>query len=338
MSAFAAFADAARWVAWKIEIRGGKPTKVPYAPITGKRAKADDPATWAPRAAAERRAARFVYGQDGDDVGVGIVLGDIGHDLHLVGVDLDSCIDNGALAPWAAAILNAIPSYAETSPSGSGVKIFFYVGAEDVRPFLDQIGVDPSAWGCRRSAPGANGRDHGPAVEIYAAGRYFTVTEKLWPGSPNALAMLDSSNLDQIAQLIPPAKSTSTRTGGDNSRSAIALRKAIALRRDGKTFEEMCEALRADPETADWVREKGEANNGRELRRIWDKAEPDIDARPAAFSDEALALQFSVQHAVAARHVAAWGRWLHWSGLSWETDDTMRTFDLARAIARSTVP
>jgi predicted P-loop ATPase len=36
----------------------------------------------------------------------------------------------------------------------------------------------------------------------------------------------------------------------------------------------MVEALRMDPETADWCREKGNANGGRELQRIWDKAAP----------------------------------------------------------------
>jgi len=35
---------------------------------------------------------------------------------------------------------------------------------------------------------------------------------------------------------------------------------------EGKT------AARADPEIADWCRENGDANNARELRRIWDKA------------------------------------------------------------------
>jgi hypothetical protein len=61
-------------------------------------------------------------------------------------------------------------------------------------------------------------------------------------------------------------------TGRDNSRSAIAFRKGAALRRQGCSFEEMSAALRSDPETAEWVREKGEANGGRELRRIWEKA------------------------------------------------------------------
>jgi len=44
-----------RWVAWRTELRGGKPTKVPYAPLGG-RAKADDPSTWGTRAEAEGRA------------------------------------------------------------------------------------------------------------------------------------------------------------------------------------------------------------------------------------------------------------------------------------------
>ena len=42
---------------------------------------------------------------------------------------------------------------------------------------------------------------------------------------------------------------------------------------NGATFNQMCEALRADPSTADWMREKGEANNLREARRIFDKAQ-----------------------------------------------------------------
>jgi primase-polymerase (primpol)-like protein len=38
-------ADESRWVAWRNELRGKRFTKVPYSP-SGKRAKADDPATW----------------------------------------------------------------------------------------------------------------------------------------------------------------------------------------------------------------------------------------------------------------------------------------------------
>jgi len=55
-------ADEPRWVAWRNEDRGRKPTKIPYAP-KGQRAKADDPSTWGTRAEAEARAAKIINGQ-----------------------------------------------------------------------------------------------------------------------------------------------------------------------------------------------------------------------------------------------------------------------------------
>ena len=130
MTALDALAPQPRWVAWRIEIRGDKPAKVPYAPQGG-RAKADNPTTWGSRAEAEARAARIVNGQGG---GVGIELGGLEGDTHLAGIDLDSCLsEEGALAPWAEAILSAAPTYTEVSPSGRGLKTFFYVESDDVR-------------------------------------------------------------------------------------------------------------------------------------------------------------------------------------------------------------
>ena len=73
--------------------------------------------------------------------------------------------------------------------------------------------------------------------------------------------------LERLAGLVPPPRrSSGAWPAGDNSRSGIALRKGAALRRAGKIFEEMVEALRTDPETADWFREKGDVAGGRELR------------------------------------------------------------------------
>jgi hypothetical protein len=84
-----ALAGEPRWVAWRNELRGDKPTKVPRPP-EGKKAKVDDPSTWGPRNAAEARAAKIVNGQQHG--GIGIQLGNLGAD----------CIaDDGALAAWA---------------------------------------------------------------------------------------------------------------------------------------------------------------------------------------------------------------------------------------------
>jgi putative DNA primase/helicase len=58
------------------------------------------------------------------------------------------------------------------------------------------------------------------------------------------------------------------------------------------------------------------------------------DARPPEFSDEALALRFAAKHGTAARYVAAWGKWLLWTGSHWQSDTTMRVVDYARAICR----
>ena len=118
-----------------------KLTKVPYAP-DGRRSKANNPSTWGIRAAAEACAANIVKGSGG---GIGIQLGDLGIGLCLCGIDLGSCIaEDGRVAPWGAEILSAIPTYTERSPSGRGVKIFFYLPTEQVRPFLDRIGVPPN--------------------------------------------------------------------------------------------------------------------------------------------------------------------------------------------------
>jgi putative DNA primase/helicase len=57
--------------------------------------------------------------------------------------------------------------------------------------------------------------------------------------------------------------------------------------------------------------------------------------RPPAFTDEALALRFAERHADDLRYVAAWGRWLSWTGTHWQFDDTLLAFDRARAVCRS---
>jgi len=58
------------------------------------------------------------------------------------------------------------------------------------------------------------------------------------------------------------------------------------------------------------------------------------DVRPPAFSDEALALRFAERHAGDLRFVAAWNKWLIWTGSRWRFDDTLHAFDLARHVCR----
>jgi primase-polymerase (primpol)-like protein len=118
-TAFDEFASKPYWVGWRNEARGkeGKPTKVPYG-AGGRKAKADDPTTWLVRSEAEALAQRIVNGLGG---GIGYELGDIGNDLFVAGIDLDSCIAaDGTLAPWAATILK-LPYVCRDLPSGAQV-------------------------------------------------------------------------------------------------------------------------------------------------------------------------------------------------------------------------
>lgn len=137
-----------QWVLWKYESRKGKPTKPPFQ-SNGKYAASDNPGTWHSFGEVSK-----ATGFDG--IGYVFAEGD-----GCVGIDLDHCITNGAIDPWASDILALFPhTYIERSPSGEGVHI---------------IGLGkPVKTGSRKWTE--NGNKVG--IEIYDATspRYFTVT------------------------------------------------------------------------------------------------------------------------------------------------------------------
>src|SRR5205814_6875167 len=67
-----------QWVVWQSETRNGKPTKVPYDPITGSRAKSNDRSNWTSYWAAVRAAKNYS--------GIGFMFSP-----PYIGVDLDKC-------------------------------------------------------------------------------------------------------------------------------------------------------------------------------------------------------------------------------------------------------
>lgn len=123
-------ADLPVFVAWRLDTRDGRETKVPYAATGPSRAKADDPTTWGTMAQAERRARSLLKG--GRTGGIGIELGQLPDGRHLGGLDLDTCRDpeTGEFDAWAAELIDRFGTYTEVSPSGTGAKAFFtYDGA-----------------------------------------------------------------------------------------------------------------------------------------------------------------------------------------------------------------
>ena len=148
-----------RWVLWTYQVRNGsKPTKVPrQAADPTKGASVTAPSTWTSfdEAVAARDRAEKAGGW-----GLGFVLGD-----GWAGVDLDACrdLETGVIEPWAQSIIDAINSYTEVSPSGTGIHL--YVTA-------------PGLPGDRRRKGG---------IEMYDGSRYFTVTGAHLPGTPTTI-------------------------------------------------------------------------------------------------------------------------------------------------------
>lgn len=166
-----------RWVCWKEEIRDGKPTKVPKDAKSGGSASSTDPATWCDydtaMAAVERR------GWDG----VGVVFT---NDDDIMGIDLDDCVDEaGTLSDAAKGIVQAFGTYAEFSPSGTGVKLFFR-------------GRKPTDKCTSRALEGIG------KIEVYQTGRYFTVTGDRVAGAPIELRDCQDAFDALCAQLWPP--------------------------------------------------------------------------------------------------------------------------------------
>ena len=145
------FVRGARWVNWRLEPKRDKPgewTKEPYrADDPTRHASSTDPKSWA-----TFDAAFMAYQNSATLDGVGWNLEGSG----VVGLDLDDAIDErGATKPWAQEIMDAFPGYWERSPLGRGLRGL-------------ALGTLPPG---RRKV-----KHHGCTVEIYAAGRYLTIT------------------------------------------------------------------------------------------------------------------------------------------------------------------
>jgi hypothetical protein len=54
------------------------------------------------------------------------------------------------------------------------------------------------------------------------------------------------------------------------------------------------------------------------------------------FSDDYMALLFASRHRGDLRYVALWGKWLQWTQSYWRREETLKAYDLSRALCRET--
>ena len=303
-----ALAVAPVWVGWKTQTRDGRAVKIPFDPISGRRAELDNPATWAPRNDAEFWAIRE------QGAGVGIMFTEV-EGASLAGIDLDTCRDpdTGEVDAFAQEVVDRFNSYAEVSPSGRGLKVFFLIAS------ADKAGADAIFGGQSGKQFKRGGGDHPPAIEIYRGRRYFAVTDdSIGREDLRVVSLADLQWL--IAEAGPKFAGEkggqSKPNGKDESRSARAFRAGAALKAGGASYVEMREALLADSdsEIAEWARTKGCANGEREMRRVYDKAQG-----PAGIVDVRapydIARQFQSGLATPLNHHR--GAFYEWDGAAW---------------------
>ena len=175
-----------QWVAWTYV----GTTKLLINPATGKAADSTDSATWGTIDQARQRATRRGM------AGIGFVF--TAEDPY-IGIDLDDCIDPaGTVAPWAQAIIDAIATYTEISPSGTGVKLW-------------ARGMLPSSAKTK-------------TIEMYTEARYFTFTGQHLPGTPTTINDATHAALNLYHRLKPPTPARATTSA---TRMACADDSAI---------------------------------------------------------------------------------------------------------------
>lgn len=137
-----------QWILWKYEIAEGKKTKVPYQ-IDGEKAQVSNRRTWSSFAAV----VKFYLQNDFFD-GIGFVFS---KQDDFIGIDIDGCVEDEKINPFATEIIDTLDSYTEFSPSGTGVHIII------------RGGLPQSVLGT-----GRKNVKHG--LEVYQHGRFFTFT------------------------------------------------------------------------------------------------------------------------------------------------------------------
>ncbi len=123
----------------------------PEARKAGRMGSSTDSSKWTDLSYAVARARKLRLG-----LGFGL-----SEEVGLVGVDIDHCVAEGQIKPWAQAIVDVLDTYTEVSPSGTGIRVFAF-------------GTIPKAL--KISTIG---------LELYSTGRYLTVTGRRLPESPS---------------------------------------------------------------------------------------------------------------------------------------------------------
>jgi hypothetical protein len=280
-----------RWCLWKYvtDAQTGRETKVPFSAtsvvngnphfISSKPNRG-----WAVYSVAEKGAQ--------PPYGVGVFLGkavDSKASHVLCGIDIDG-VDHEVVASFASRVVSSLRSYAETSPSGKGLKIFFLMDEKDCKSLsMEQRFTKPASVGGHVE------------MTFHRGHRFFTVTGETYEGF-DTLRLVEKEKVEEFFKLqeefletaklvVTPDNDQGKRRYAGIDRSAVVLKFiAEALRRDpGLDVREVFEELESelgnsdDPERSachDWVCEQLVAGptGTRQLERAFKQVDENRDA------------------------------------------------------------
>jgi len=285
--------------------------------------------------------------------GMGFVLTDSG----LTGVDLDHCIENDIIQPWAQDVVDRLRSYSEISPSGSGIHIII-----------------------KAQLPQGNKRRRKGPIEMYCHGRYFCVTSKHLNGTPAEI----EGRQDEIEALHreifgerEPEPPREVKCGGFDGSDEDLLSRARQARNGGKfsalydrgdisaydgddsAADQALVNMLAfwcgpDPERIDrlfrqsalcrekWIsradyRERTIAAALSKQTEHFSQTQTSKTSKAETFNltDSGNAERFTEQHGAKIRHCRKWNNWLFFDGNHWNEEiGTETTHQLALETAR----
>ncbi|WP_280150026.1 phage/plasmid primase, P4 family [Bacillus subtilis] len=206
--------NAPQWILWRSEERNGKKTKVPYQ-IDGSMAQSSNKRTWSTFATIMK----FFNEQEYD--GIGFMFS---KDDPFIGIDIDHCVNDGVLSPFAQEIIQTINSYTEYSPSGEGVHII----AKGKLPLR---------------GPGTGRKNIDKGLEVYRHGRYFTFTgNSLDVGSVQERSEEIKTVFDKYLTEREEAKSVSARSQSASDMSNLSNKEIwerMFNSKNGKSIQDL---------------------------------------------------------------------------------------------------
>lgn len=159
-----------QWVVWKYDVVGGRQTKIPYT-VGGIKASTIDPNTWCSFDVAK------AYFDSGYADGIGFVFT---KNDPFIGIDWDHCVKDGKVDQTVWEEVKSIGSYAEYSPSGTGIHVIC-------------TGDYKKTGKCR-------GNDR----EVYDHARFFTMTGNHIPETFDDVHEYTSGSLQHVLDKINP--------------------------------------------------------------------------------------------------------------------------------------